>query len=108
MPGAVSFSIRFRNAAKACCVPILLMLVIAAVGPEKWAPRTSLGFQFDHFIGYFGLTLFFCFAWPRPVVVGGAFMLSPHCLRACKLSHRIDQPIFWLYSTARAAHWRRL
>jgi VanZ family protein len=64
---------RFRNAAKACCVPIVVLLVIAALGPEKWAPRTHLGWQFDHFIGYFGITLFVCFAWPRPFVVGGAF-----------------------------------
>jgi VanZ family protein len=59
--------------AKACCVPIVILLVIAALGPAKWAPRTQLGWQFDHFIGYFGITLFVCFAWPRPFVVGAAF-----------------------------------
>ena len=62
---------RFRGVAKTCCVPILVLLVIAALGPEKWAPRTHLGWQFDHFIGYFGITLFVCVAWPRPFVVGG-------------------------------------
>jgi VanZ family protein len=62
---------RFRNVAKTCCVPIIVLLVIAALGPEKWAPRTHLGWQFDHFIGYFGITVFVCFAWPRPLVVGG-------------------------------------
>jgi VanZ family protein len=65
---------RFRDVAKACCVPIVVLLVIAALGPAKWAPRTHLGWQFDHFIGYFGITLFFCLAWPRPFLVGGAFM----------------------------------
>ena len=65
---------RFRTVAKACSVPIMVLLVIAALGPDKWAPRTELGWQFDHFIGYFGITLFFCFAWPRPFLVGGAFM----------------------------------
>src|SRR5262249_30645930 len=64
---------RLRPAAKACCVPIVILLVIAALGPEKWAPRTHLGWQFDHFIGYFGITLFVCFAWPRPFVAGGIF-----------------------------------
>jgi VanZ family protein len=29
--------------------------------------------QIDHILGYFGITLFFCFAWPRPFVVGRAF-----------------------------------
>jgi VanZ family protein len=64
---------RFRALAKACCVPIVVLLVIAALGPEKWAPRTHLGWQFDHFIGYFGITSFVCFAWPRPFAVGGVF-----------------------------------
>ena len=64
---------RFRNVAKTCCVPIVVLLVIAALGPEKWAPRTHLGWQFDHFIGYFGITMFVCIAWPRPFVVGAAF-----------------------------------
>jgi VanZ family protein len=64
---------RLRAGAKACCVPIVILLVIAALGPAKWAPRTQLGWQFDHFIGYFGITLFVCVAWPRPFVVGAAF-----------------------------------
>jgi VanZ family protein len=65
---------RFCTVAKACSVPIMVLLVIAALGPEKWAPRTHLGWQFDHFIGYFGITLFFCVGWPRPFMVGGALM----------------------------------
>ena len=60
-----------RTGAKVCCVPIMVLLVIAALGPEKWAPRTELGWQVDHIVGYFGITLFVCFAWPRPFVVGG-------------------------------------
>ena len=64
---------RLRAGAKACCGPIVVLLVIAALGPAKWAPRTQLGWQFDHFIGYFGITLFFCVAWPRAFVVGAAF-----------------------------------
>jgi len=51
----------------------MVLLVIAALGPEQWAPRTQLGWQFDHVVGYFGMTLFFCLAWPRPFVVGGVF-----------------------------------
>jgi VanZ family protein len=72
---AIAASASIRNVAKACSVPIMVLLVIAALGPEKWAPRTHLGWQFDHIIGYFGITLFFCLAWPRPFVVGGAFMV---------------------------------
>jgi VanZ family protein len=67
---------RIRTGAKVCSGIIIILLVIAALGPSKWAPRTELGWQFDHFIGYFGITLFFCFAWPRPFVVGGIIMVT--------------------------------
>ena len=72
----------FRTGAKACSVPIMVLLVIAALGPAKWAPRTELGWQFDHFIGYFGITLFVCLAWPRPFVVGGVIMAVAALLEA--------------------------
>jgi hypothetical protein len=71
---SVNIKHRLRTGAKACCVPILVLLVIAALGPGKWAPRTHFGWQFDHFIGYFGITLYFCFAWTRPLFVGGVIM----------------------------------
>jgi VanZ family protein len=53
----------------------LILLVIMALGPEKWQPRTGLGWKFDHFFGYFVITTFVCVAWPRPLVVGGALMV---------------------------------
>jgi hypothetical protein len=59
---------------KVCSVAVLFLLVFAALGPEKWIPRSGLGWRIDHFFGYFALTLMFCFAWRRPLVVGGAFM----------------------------------
>jgi VanZ family protein len=62
---------RFRAAARVCSGAIMILLVIVALGPGKWTPRTEFGWQFDHFIGYFGITLFVCIAWPRPLVVGG-------------------------------------
>ena len=30
----------------------------------------------DHVVGYFGFTLMFCLAWPRPVIVGGILIVS--------------------------------
>ena len=59
---------------KVCSVAVLFLLVFAALGPEKWVPRSGLGWRMDHFFGYFALTLMFCFAWRRPLVIGGAFM----------------------------------
>jgi len=72
---AIAASANVRTIAKVCSVPVMVLLVIAALGPENWAPRTQLGWQFDHIIGYFGITLYFCLAWPRPFRVGGAFMV---------------------------------
>ena len=59
-----------------CSVAIMVLLVIAALGPANWAPRSGLGWQVDHFVGYFAITLMFCLAWPRPFVVGGALMAA--------------------------------
>ena len=59
---------------KFCSVAIMVLLVIAALGPAKWAPRTALGWEVDHFVGYFAITAFVCLAWPRPFVVGGVLM----------------------------------
>ena len=73
---------RFRAGAKVCSGAIVVLLVIAALGPAKWAPRTELGWRFDHFIGYFGITLFFCFGWPRPFMVGGVVMAVAALLEA--------------------------
>jgi hypothetical protein len=44
--------------------------------------RTGLGWQVDHVIGYLGFTLMFCFAWPRPVIVGAALILAAIPLEA--------------------------
>jgi VanZ family protein len=60
--------------AKICSVAALVLLVIAALGPAKWAPRSGFGWEIDHFLGYFAITSLVCFAWPRPFVVGGALM----------------------------------
>jgi len=56
------------------CVIGLVLLVFIALAPQKWVPRSGLGWELDHFVGYFVFTLVFCLAWPRPVLVGGALM----------------------------------
>jgi VanZ family protein len=60
---------------KYCSVAGLVLLAIMALGPERWQLRTGLGWELDHFIGYFAITTFVCLAWPRPLVVGGALMV---------------------------------
>jgi VanZ family protein len=63
-----------KLAAISCSVAAMALLVCAALGPANWAPRSGLGWQIDHFVGYFAITLLVCFAWPRPFLVGGALM----------------------------------
>jgi VanZ family protein len=58
------------------------VLVFTGLGPEKWQPRSGLGWQIDHFVGYFILTLIFCFAWARPLVVAGALVVFAVLLEA--------------------------
>jgi VanZ family protein len=71
---------RFRAGAKVLSVAIMVLLVIGALGPANWTPRTALGWQTDHFLGYFAITLFICFAWSRPLVVGGVLMAAAFLL----------------------------
>jgi VanZ family protein len=71
---------RLRAGAKICSVLLLVLFVILALGPENWTPRTPFGWKFDHFIGYFAITLLVCFAWPRPFVVGGVLVAAAFLL----------------------------
>jgi VanZ family protein len=71
---------RFRAGAKLCSPAIMVLLVIGALGPADWTPRTALGWQSDHFLGYFAITLFVCFAWPRPLAVVGVLMAAAFLL----------------------------
>jgi VanZ family protein len=71
---------RFRAGAKVCSVAILVLLVIGALGPASWTPRTALGWQIDHFLGYFAITLLVCLAWPRPLLVGAVLVASAFLL----------------------------
>ena len=61
--------------ARFCSGAAIALVVITALGPENWQPRTGLGWEFDHVVGYFAITLLVCFAWPRPVIVGGALIV---------------------------------
>jgi VanZ family protein len=69
-----------RAVAKICSVAVLALLVVGALGPANWTPRTPLGWQIDHFLGYFAITLLVCYAWHRPFVVGGVLMAAAFLL----------------------------
>jgi VanZ family protein len=59
---------------KVCSVVAAVVLVFIALAPQKFVPRSGLGWEIDHIVGYFVFTLLFCLAWPRPLVVGGALI----------------------------------
>ena len=61
---------------------LALLLLFCALGPGKWQYRTGLGWQIDHVVGYFGFTIMFCLAWPRPFIVGGMLMAAAMILEA--------------------------
>jgi VanZ family protein len=63
------------RSAKYCSVAVIILVVITALGPKDWQPRSGLGWEIDHVLGYFAIALIVCFAWPRPFVVGGALMV---------------------------------
>ena len=67
---------------RGCCIAALVLLVFVGLGPENWQPRSGLGFEVDHFVGYFVLTLMFCLAWPRPLVVAGVLVVFAAVLEA--------------------------
>jgi VanZ family protein len=60
-------------------------LVFAHLGPSAWIPRTGLGWQLEHILGYFVVTLIICFAWLRPLVVGITLMASAALLEALQV-----------------------
>ena len=64
-----------RRVLQTCCVVGLVVLAFVGLGPATWQPRSGLGWEIDHFVGYCVITLMCCLAWPRPLVVGGALMV---------------------------------
>jgi VanZ family protein len=66
---------------------VICFLVYVHLGPAKWQPpRTGLGWQWDHFLGYFAATSIIWLAWPkRPFVVGGLMMVTSAVLEALQV-----------------------
>ncbi|MGC2827616.1 MAG: hypothetical protein WA322_25875 [Pseudolabrys sp.] len=70
---------------KFCSVAALAWLVFAHLGPANWQPRTGLGWQLEHVLGYFMVTSIVCLAWPRPFVVGVTLMAAAPLLEALQV-----------------------
>jgi hypothetical protein len=81
-PDTIFLEMTFNRIAKFCSVIILVLLVVATLGPASWAPRSPFGWQIDHIVGYFVITSIVFVAWPRPFVVGGALIVAAVLLEA--------------------------
>jgi VanZ family protein len=70
-----------------CSFVVICFLVYVHLGPVRWQPpRTGLGWQLDHFLGYFAATSIVWLAWPkRPFVVGGFLMVTAVLLEALQV-----------------------
>jgi hypothetical protein len=75
----------FDSRARLICllgVTVIAALALAALLPTKWVPRTGLGWQVEHFLGYFVTTLVLSVAWHRPYVVAASLMMCSGLLEA--------------------------
>ena len=97
-----------KSAAKFCSVAAIILVVVAALGPAGWAPRTGLGWETDHFLGWFAITSLVCFAWPRPFVVGGAIMAFAALLEGLQAFTPDRSANLLAAVAAQAGRWRRL
>src|SRR5262245_49146819 len=73
---------KVRLIARFLSLAAIAAVVITGLGPAKWQPRTSLGWEFDHVFGYFVITVLVCLAWPRPFIVGAILMVFAMALEA--------------------------
>jgi len=58
-----------------CGVAAIGLLVISSLSGAFAQPRTTLGWQLEHFFGYFAAAMILFAGWPRPFVVTGAMVL---------------------------------
>jgi VanZ family protein len=64
-----------RSVLRVFSLVALAGLAFVALGPASWQPRSGIGWELDHFAGYFAFTVLFCIAWPRPLIVGTALTI---------------------------------
>jgi VanZ family protein len=60
---------------RVCGAVVIVLLVVASLSSAAAQPRTVLGWELEHALGYFVSTLLVCLAWPRPLKVAGAMVV---------------------------------
>src|SRR5262249_30996342 len=74
---------RIKLIVKFCIVAVAIAAILfAQLGPADWQLRTGLGWETEHVVAYFVVASITCLVWPRPFVVGPAFMSASPLLEA--------------------------
>src|SRR6516164_6186845 len=91
---------KIQRILRGCCIAGLVLLVGIGLGPANWQPRSGLGWEIDHFVGYFVITLVVCMAWLRPFVVAPALIVFAVVLEALQAltPDRWSNPLAAFYS----------
>jgi len=75
------------------CCAFAAFIIFAALGPAHAIPRSGLGFQFDHYVGYFVLTAFACAASQSVIRVSGSvicFALALEIMQSLTVDRHAD------------------
>jgi VanZ family protein len=67
---------------RVCCAAVIALLVLGSLSSTFAQPRTVLGWELEHALGYFVATSIVCLAWPRPLKVAGAMIVLHVVLEA--------------------------
>jgi hypothetical protein len=82
----MSVDVKFaRVAAKLGSVAIMVLLVLGALGPANWTPRTALGWQMDTSSGILRLPFLFALLGPGRSLSGECLWPPLHCWKLCRL-----------------------
>jgi VanZ family protein len=58
----------------AAAVVLLAAIAVATLVPADWQIRLGLHWLVEHFLAYFTVTVLFCLAWPRPMMVAAVLL----------------------------------
>jgi hypothetical protein len=53
---------------------LIAAIAVATLMPAEWQIRLGLHWLVEHFLAFFTVTLVFCLAWPRPMIVAAILL----------------------------------
>jgi VanZ family protein len=61
---------------------LVAAIAVDSLVPVAWQIRTGLHWLIEHFLAYFAVTMVFCVALQRPIIVAGAIMVLASLIEA--------------------------